>query len=101
MSKVIVLSTGGTIATRRDGQGVGLAQDRAGELLGRLPVDPGVELVGRDVLCAGSDLFTLADMREVALRTREALTDPAVLRRRRHPRDRRHGGDGLPRRSVP
>ncbi|MEU7854091.1 asparaginase [Nonomuraea sp. NPDC049141] len=79
MSKVIVLSTGGTIATRRDGQGVGLAQDRVRELLGRLPVDPGVELDGMDVLCAGSYLFTLADMREVAARTREALTDPDVL----------------------
>jgi L-asparaginase len=79
VSKVIVLSTGGTIATRRDVQGVGLAKDRARELLGSLPFDPGVELEGVDVLCAGSYLFTLADMREVAVRAREALADPDAL----------------------
>ncbi|MEV0144491.1 MULTISPECIES: asparaginase [unclassified Nonomuraea] len=79
MSKVIVLSTGGTIATRRDTQGVGLAKDGAGDLLGRLPIDPGVEVDGVDVLCAGSYLFTPADMREVVLRIREALADHRVL----------------------
>ncbi|WP_205304313.1 asparaginase [Nonomuraea montanisoli] len=79
MSKVIVLSTGGTIATRRDVQGVGLAKDGAGELLGRLPVEPGVEVDGVDVLCAGSYLFTPADMREVVLAVRAALADPGVL----------------------
>ncbi|MEV0390110.1 asparaginase [Nonomuraea sp. NPDC050643] len=79
MSKVIVLSTGGTIATRRNVRGVGLAKDSAGELLGRLPEDLGVALEGVDVLCAGSYLFTLTDMRRVALSIREALAGPDVL----------------------
>ncbi|WP_219470559.1 asparaginase domain-containing protein, partial [Nonomuraea rhizosphaerae] len=79
MSQVIVLSTGGTIATRRDPRGVGLPEDGARELLGRLPAPSGVDVVGVDVLRAGSYLFTLADMREVAVRARAALADPDVL----------------------
>lgn len=74
MRKVVVLSTGGTIATRR-----GVAHDSVSALLGRLPGDLGVKLEGVDVLCLGSYLLTPEDMREVARQARAALGDDDVV----------------------
>ncbi|PRX44652.1 L-asparaginase [Prauserella shujinwangii] len=74
MRKVVVLSTGGTIATRG-----GLAHDDASALLERLPADPGVALDGKDVFCLGSYLLTPHDMRRVVHEVHAALTDPDVL----------------------
>lgn len=73
MSRVVVLSTGGTIATHR-----GLAHDGADALLARLPVDPGVRVEGADVFRLGSFVLTARDMWTVATRTREALADADV-----------------------
>ena len=79
MGKVVVLSTGGTIASRHDERGVSLASDSVGALLERLPVDVAVPVEGRDVLCVGSYLLTPADMAVIAREVRGVLADAAVL----------------------
>ncbi|MTD54084.1 asparaginase [Amycolatopsis pithecellobii] len=79
MGKVVVLSTGGTIASRRNGRGASVATDEVGALLGRLPFDTGVAVEGRDLLSVGSYLLTPADMAGIARAIRRALDDPGVL----------------------
>ncbi|EFL26887.1 L-asparaginase [Streptomyces himastatinicus ATCC 53653] len=78
MRRIVVLSTGGTIATRQDAHGTRLAADPADALLERLPRPPGVPVETRDVFCLGSYLLTPADMREVAVAAHEALADESV-----------------------
>ena len=58
MGKVVVVSTGGTIASRQDARGASVASDASGELLSRLPHQPNVAVTGRDVLRLGSYLLT-------------------------------------------
>ncbi|SFK79708.1 L-asparaginase [Amycolatopsis sacchari] len=79
MSKVVVLSTGGTIASRQNGRGASLASDAVSALLDRLPFDVPVPVEGRDVLCVGSYLLTPADMALIAREIRAALAEPGVL----------------------
>ncbi|WP_084262302.1 asparaginase [Actinomadura formosensis] len=79
MSRVVVLSTGGTIATRHDAHGTARATDQASALFRRLPGDPGVPLEPRDVFCVNSYLLTPADMRQIAEAAHDALTDESVL----------------------
>jgi L-asparaginase len=79
MRRVVVLSTGGTIASRPDHRGAGFAADDANALLGRLPGDLGVVVEGVDVFCVGSYLLTPGDMGEIARRAHQALADPEVL----------------------
>ncbi|MFE2188887.1 asparaginase domain-containing protein, partial [Streptomyces sp. NPDC059455] len=78
MRRIVVLSTGGTIATRQDAHGTRLAAESADALLERLPWPPGVAIEARDVFCLGSYLLTPADMHGVALAVREALADESV-----------------------
>ncbi|MER7790686.1 asparaginase [Streptomyces sp. NPDC097640] len=78
MRRIVVLSTGGTIATRHDAQGTRLAADPADALLERLPWPVGVAVEAKDVFCLGSYLLTPADMHGVAVAAREALADEAV-----------------------
>ncbi|WP_413810100.1 asparaginase [Streptomyces sp. OE57] len=78
MRRIVVLSTGGTIATRQDAHGTRLAAEPADALLERLPWPPGVAIEARDVFCLGSYLLTPADMHGVALAVREALADESV-----------------------
>lgn len=79
MGKVVVLSTGGTIASRRNGQRASLASDGADALVGRLPFDVGVTLEAQDVLRVNSYLLTPADMADVVKAVQKALGDPGVL----------------------
>lgn len=79
MEKVVVLSTGGTIASRHDERGVSLACDDASALLERLPVPADVPVVGKDVLCVGSYLLTPADMARIAREVHRTLADDDVL----------------------
>jgi len=74
-----VLSTGGTIASRRDARGASVASDGVGELLRRLPDAPDVPVEGRDVLCLGSYLLTAEDMAGIAREIRRTLADESVL----------------------
>ncbi|WP_433181757.1 asparaginase [Actinoallomurus sp. CA-150999] len=78
MRRIVVLSTGGTIATRRDARGTGVARDQAAALLQRLPADLGLPLEARDVFTLGSYLLTPGDMRAVAQAARDALADEDV-----------------------
>ena len=79
MGKVVVLGTGGTIASRHDARGASLASDDANALLTRLPYDVGVAVEGRDLLCVGSYLLTLTDMAGIAAEIQRTLTDDTVL----------------------
>lgn len=79
MGRVVVLSTGGTIASRRNERGAALAGDEVNALLERLPFEVGVPVEGRDVLCVGSYLLTPADMAGIAREIRRMLTDDDVL----------------------
>ncbi|GHF76540.1 L-asparaginase [Amycolatopsis bartoniae] len=78
MGKVVVLSTGGTIASRRNAQGASVASDASDELLSRLPYPPNVAVTGRDVLRLGSYLLTPRDMGLIAKEVRKALEEPDV-----------------------
>ncbi|TNC24214.1 asparaginase [Amycolatopsis alkalitolerans] len=78
MGKVVVLSTGGTIASRQNERGASLASDEVKTLLGRLPFDVAVPVEGRDVLCVGSYLLTPADMADIAREARRALGEDGV-----------------------
>ena len=79
MRRVVVLSTGGTIASRQDARGAGLAADAVDALLGRLPFDPGVPVEGQDVLCVGSYLLSPADMAGIVREAHRVLADETVL----------------------
>ncbi|MDP9397828.1 MAG: asparaginase, partial [Actinomycetota bacterium] len=77
MRRVVVLTTGGTIATRGAGT-ERVARDSGQDLLGRVQLPAEVTVQIREVLRLGSYAFTTADMRTVLTAVREALTDPAV-----------------------
>lgn len=76
--KVVVLSTGGTIASRRDEHGVAVAAYSVRALLERAPLPAGVTVEGRDVGLRGSYLLTPADMAGVARQVHLTLADPGV-----------------------
>lgn len=79
MGKVVVLSTGGTIASRENERGASLAADEVNVLLDRLPFEVAVPVEGRDVLCVGSYLLTPADMAGIAREIRRTLAERDVL----------------------
>jgi L-asparaginase len=79
VGKVVVLSTGGTIASRHDERGVSLATDTASALLESLPFDLTVPVEGRDVLVLGSYLLTPSDMAGIAREIHQVLADDSVL----------------------
>lgn len=78
MSKVVVLSTGGTIASRAVSGGGSVASDGVDRLLSALPA-LGVKVEGRDVLSKGSYLLTLPDMAGIAAAVEAALRDEETL----------------------
>ncbi len=78
MAKVVVLGTGGTIATRVDAAGVGRAADSSAQLVAGVARDVGVELHARDVLVVNSFLLSPALMVDVARAVHGALGDPDV-----------------------
>ena len=79
MGRVVVLSTGGTIASRRDARGASVASDDVDALLERLPFDVDVPVEGRDVVCVASSLLTPSDMAGIAREIRRVLADDTVL----------------------
>ena len=80
MSKVVVLGTGGTIASRNDPAGKAVASDHVSALLDAAgtsaPAD--VEIEGRDILTTGSYLLTPADQLVIVREIVAALRDPSV-----------------------
>lgn len=79
MNRVVVLSTGGTIASRPNHQGGNVAVDGAQALLDRISGIPAVPVEAEDILCMGSYLLTPQNMLDIARSIRRALRDPAVL----------------------
>lgn len=84
VGKIVVLSTGGTIASRGSGTpGGSVARDGVQDLLGQLPhlgvhlpnQPTNLHLEGRDLLNKGSYLLTLPDMAFIAAGIAEALRD--------------------------
>ncbi|GGZ68786.1 asparaginase [Streptomyces bluensis] len=81
MRRVVVLSTGGTIASRPDSRGAARATDGAEALLAGLPGLPGpadVAVEGRDVARVGSYLLTPGGMAGIVREVHRALDDPDV-----------------------
>lgn len=79
MPRIVVLSTGGTIASRRDRNGASVANDGAAALLERLPYQLAVPVEGRDVFCVGSYLLAPTDMAAIVQEIVRALADDSVL----------------------
>lgn len=77
MSKVVVLATGGTIASRNDSSGNAVAADDVSALLASV-APGGIRVEGRDVLTTGSYLLTPDDQLTIVRAITEALTDPEV-----------------------
>ncbi len=74
---VIVLSTGGTIASRTDQTGAAVARVRAAELVAGLAPE-GVEVTTDDLMTVDSSALTLAQLDAIRAGVAEALSDPEV-----------------------
>lgn len=79
MPRVVVITTGGTIASRTDPDGDRRPDVRGGELLRDVPTTHDVEVIARDVLCLGSYAMSPLDMQSVLVAVHDALADPAVI----------------------
>lgn len=75
--RVVVLGTGGTIASRRDASGAAQPVDPVGGLVAGLAPDD-VEVVARDLFVKDSSALTPADHQVIMHAMRTALEDPAV-----------------------
>jgi L-asparaginase len=79
MTRIVILATGGTIASRSSLPGAGaVARDRAAELLGGVEVPAGVGLEALDVLRGNSFAFGPAEQRTIAEAVRAQLDRPEV-----------------------
>jgi L-asparaginase len=79
MTKVVLVSTGGTIASRVDlGRGAVTSQASGAELLGRLPELAGVSVEVDEFARVGSFLFDLELVFRLVGRVKQHLADPAV-----------------------
>ncbi|WP_324789282.1 asparaginase [Streptomyces sp. H51] len=78
MRTVMVLATGGTIATRSKATGGAVARASGAELVERLAAADGVRVQVDDVFRIGSYLMTLERMRTLALRAQEHLREEDV-----------------------
>ncbi len=83
--RVLVLTTGGTIASRRSDRGSSVATDTAGDLLARFHSVGnskslnGVTLDAQDIMLVGSYLLEPEDMLEIARRVRQGLLSEDVV----------------------
>ncbi|MEO6943342.1 MAG: asparaginase [Lacisediminihabitans sp.] len=83
--RVLVLATGGTIASRRSDRGPSVATDTAGDLLARFHSVGnskslnGVTLDAQDIMLVGSYLLEPEDMLEIARRVRQGLLSEDVV----------------------
>ncbi len=78
MHTVVVIGTGGTIATRRDADGANRAVDDGAALVSQLALDPKITIRTQDVFVRNSFLVGPREMLELAHAVQDALTDPAV-----------------------
>jgi L-asparaginase len=75
--RVVVLGTGGTIASRRDDRGAAQPVDRVGSLVAGLAPD-GVTVEARDLFVKDSSALTPADQALIVRAVADALADPGV-----------------------
>lgn len=73
-----MLSTGGTIASRRSATGGSRASDTGADLVRRVATGAGVTLRVQDLMTVNSFVMTVDDMRAVVVGVRAALSDPEV-----------------------
>ncbi|MFC4942520.1 asparaginase [Pseudonocardia sp. GCM10023141] len=78
MQRVVVLATGGTIASRGAGVGGAVAEVPGEQLLASIDPPVGVRLEVEQFLQVNSFNLTIAQLAQCAARTRELLADPAV-----------------------
>jgi L-asparaginase len=78
MPHVVVLTTGGTIASRTEADGSRVARATGAELLGTVSLARPVDLDVRDVLQVNSFAMTLGDLSTVRAAVRDALTGTDV-----------------------
>jgi L-asparaginase len=78
MPRVVVLTTGGTIASRSDPTGTRGAVDTGEQVVARLARRDEVDVVVLDVLRVGSYALTPADQQRVAEAVQQALADDSV-----------------------
>ncbi|WP_220793447.1 asparaginase [Nocardioides stalactiti] len=76
--RVVVLGTGGTIASRRDERGAAAPTDAVAALLTGLDLGD-VEVVARDLLAKDSSALTPADQALIVREVQVALGDPTVV----------------------
>lgn len=75
---IVVLTTGGTIASRGDGDGKRTAQDGPDLVLGHVTLPPGVTVEAREIIRIGSYRMTLDDCSRVAKEIAATLENPRV-----------------------
>jgi L-asparaginase len=75
---VAALATGGTIATRTDESGTAVARATGQELVGDLPLPPGVAVEAEDVFRVGSFAMSLEQLQQLAVRVGKRLGDDVV-----------------------
>ena len=78
MCRVAVLATGGSTATRTDRSRTAVARASEQELLGDLPLAPGIAVDAEDVFYVGSHATTLEHLQGAAVRVDEHLRDDVV-----------------------
>ncbi|QYJ05102.1 asparaginase domain-containing protein [Nocardioides panacisoli] len=78
MDTIVVITTGGTIASTSDGTGGQAASASADQVLGDLAPPPGTTLRAVDLFRINSAALGLADLDEVAGAVAEALADPTT-----------------------
>lgn len=78
VTKIVVLSTGGTIASRQSATGGARASDTGATLVESVAAPAGVTLSVRDILTINSFVMTPEDMRAVLQAVLETLSDPDV-----------------------
>ncbi len=75
---IVVLGTGGTIASRADAAGAAVATDGGADLVDRLGLEAGSAVLARDVFVKDSSVLTAADQVLLAREVHATLADPDV-----------------------
>jgi L-asparaginase len=78
MPRVVVVTTGGTIASRTAGDGSRRAATAGAELLGDVPLGRAADVTVTDAMSVNSYAMTMAELARIPAAVRDALADPAV-----------------------
>jgi L-asparaginase len=78
MPRVVVVTTGGTIASRTADDGARRASASGAELLGDVSLGRDVDVTVTDAMSVNSYAMTMAELARIPVAVRDALADPAV-----------------------